>query len=76
MVIPPDFENKLYRTGTSSLQMQDDAINGMTAGLISAYTWQIINGFNREILTSSGTDVMIDQVPANIDIAYSFWYNQ
>ncbi len=75
MVIPPDFERNLYRTGTTSLQMQVDAINGMTAGLISAYTSQIINGFNRELLSSSGTNVLINQVPANIDITYSFWYN-
>jgi ABC-2 type transport system permease protein len=75
MVIPRNFERDLYRTGTSSLQMQVDAINGMTAGLISAYSSQIISGFNRELLSSSGTNVLINQKPANIDITYIFWYN-
>jgi ABC-2 type transport system permease protein len=75
MVIPQNFEKDLYRTGASSLQMQVDAINGMTAGLISAYSSQIISGFNRELLLSSGTNVLVNQKPANIDITYSFWYN-
>lgn len=65
IVIPHNFEKNLYRTGISSLQVQVDAINGMTAGLISAYASQIINGFNRELLASSGTNVLMNQVPGS-----------
>jgi ABC-2 type transport system permease protein len=75
IVIPANFEKNLYRLGVSSLQVQVDAINGMTAGLISAYTQQIISGFNREFLASAGQNVLLNQSPANIDINYSFWYN-
>jgi ABC-2 type transport system permease protein len=76
VIIPVGFEKRLYREGISSLQLQVDAINGMTAGLISAYTSQIINGFNRELLASTGKNVLVNQVPGNIEINYSFWYNR
>jgi ABC-2 type transport system permease protein len=76
VVIPAGFERKLYREGISSLQLQVDAINGMTAGLINAYTSQIINGFNRELLSSTGKNALVNHLPGNIEIDYSFWYNR
>jgi len=75
LVIPEDFEKILYREGLSTLQLQVDAINGMTAGLISSYTSQIISGFNREIIASGGGNQLINGLPRNIEINYSFWYN-
>jgi ABC-2 type transport system permease protein len=75
VVIPSGFERTLYREGISTLQLQVDAINGMTAGLINAYASQIISGYNRELLSSAGKNAMAGQGMPNIDIRYSFWYN-
>jgi ABC-2 type transport system permease protein len=75
VVIPPGFERKLYREGISSLQLQVDAINGMTAGLINAYAAQIISGYNRDLLSSSGKNALSGKGLSTIDIRYSFWYN-
>jgi ABC-2 type transport system permease protein len=75
VVIPKGFEKKLYQQGKAALQLQIDAINGMTAGLINAYASQIINGYNREILSESGINSLLNYNTSIIDISYSFWYN-
>jgi len=76
VVIPEGFEKKLFRNGFSTLQLQIDAINGMTAGLIHAYSSQIISGFNVELLASAGTNALVNNLPGNVAIEYSFWYNK
>jgi len=76
VVIPEGFERKMYREGITPLQLQVDAINGMTAGLINAYASQIINGYNRDLLAAEGGNTMAGNRMSNIDIRYSFWYNQ
>jgi ABC-2 type transport system permease protein len=75
VVIPEDFERNLYKDGKASVQLQVDAINGMTAGLINAYASQIISGYNREIVMSAGKNAFVNLAPKNIEIGYSFWYN-
>lgn len=75
LVIPNDFETRLYGQGVSDLQIQVDAINGMTAGLINAYASQIINGFNLELISENGGNAQVVAGPKNIEIGYSFWYN-
>jgi ABC-2 type transport system permease protein len=75
LVIPEGFERKLYSEGKASLQVQIDAINGMTAGLINGYTTQIINGFNSELLNESGRNTLAVVNFKNLNISYNFWYN-
>jgi ABC-2 type transport system permease protein len=75
LVIPDGFEKDLYQFGKTSLQLQVDAINGMTAGLINGYASQIINGFNLELLSETGRNALVSLHPKNITINYSFWYN-
>jgi ABC-2 type transport system permease protein len=75
LIIPDGFEQQLYRQGKASLQVQIDAINGMTAGLINAYTSQIINSYNLELLSETGRNALMNISPKSIDIGYSFWYN-
>ncbi len=75
VVIPEGFERKLYKDGNVSVQLQIDAINGMTAGLINAYAHQIINGYNYELIASSGKNAYVNPAMKNMDIRYSFWYN-
>jgi len=75
LVIPDGFEQQLFKQGKASLQVQVDAINGMTAGLINAYATQIINGFNLELLSETGRNSLVNISPKTIDMGYSFWYN-
>lgn len=75
LVIPEGFEQQLYREGRSDLQIQVDAINGMTAGLTNGYASQIISSFNMELLSETGKNVLLNLNPKNINIQYSFWYN-
>jgi ABC-2 type transport system permease protein len=75
LVIPENLEDDLYRQGKATLQVQVDAINGMTAGLINGYTTQIINGFNRETLAERGGNALLNSNIKNINLGYSFWYN-
>lgn len=75
VVIPEHFEARLYREGKTSVQLQIDAINGMTAGLINAYASQIITGYNQELLKAAGKNALVNIVAKYIDIRYSYWYN-
>jgi ABC-2 type transport system permease protein len=75
LVIPAGFEEKFYRQGTSGLQVQVDAINGVTAGLINSYTSQIIRSFSLELLAKSSNNAPANIKAKSIGINYSFWYN-
>jgi ABC-2 type transport system permease protein len=75
VVIPESFERDLYQSGRAVVQLQVDAINGMTAGLINAYASQIIGGYNQELLQAAGKNALINFSAKLIDIRYSFWYN-
>jgi ABC-2 type transport system permease protein len=75
LVIPNGFEKQLYRNGKAALQLQVDAINGMTAGLINTYASQIINNFNLELLSGLGGNAFMKASPKKININFSFWYN-
>ncbi len=75
LVIPAGFEHQLYGQGATNLQIQVDAINGMTAGLINGYATQIINGYTVELLSETGRNALINLSPKNITVNHSFWYN-
>jgi ABC-2 type transport system permease protein len=75
LVIPEGFEQQLYQQGKSGLQIQIDAINGMTAGLINGYASQIISSFNQEVLTETGRNAFAQIRLKSIAMDYSFWYN-
>jgi ABC-2 type transport system permease protein len=75
LVIPAGFEQDVFQRGKSDVQVQVDAINGMTAGLINGYAVQIINAFNQEVLAEKGRNALINFKPGNITTSYRFWYN-
>ena len=75
VVIPEGFEKDLIRDGRADVQLQVDAINGMTAGLINAYASQIVSGYNREVVLSTGKNALLNMTPKSIDTTYSYWYN-
>ena len=63
--IPHNFENRLIREQVTDLMMSINAVNGQKAGLASTYTVQIINDFNREIISadSPGMQYGINVIP-------------
>jgi ABC-2 type transport system permease protein len=72
--IPYGFERRLVKENTASVQVVVNAINGATAGLITAYTTTIILDFNRELL-ADWTGHAMQVSTHNINISSSFWYN-
>jgi len=72
LLIPQGFEQHLFRQDEASLQIQIDAINGMTAGLINGYASQIIGDFNRELRLESGGNAIAKSTLKNINTNYSF----
>jgi len=73
--IPKDFEKRLISENSSKLLMKIVAINGVSAGLIYAYSSNVIQDFNKQIIIeNSGKSNIISQLK-NININYSYWYN-
>jgi ABC-2 type transport system permease protein len=75
VVIPGGFERDFYKSGKSDIQVQVDAINGMTAGLMNSYAAQIINSFYSERLSSGGPNAIKSLPLKSVDVDYRFWYN-
>jgi ABC-2 type transport system permease protein len=74
LVIPQDFEKKLVKENSARVQFVINAINGASAGLMSAYSTQILMSYNREILA----DWLVPSQMAGIRVIQnenSFWYN-
>jgi ABC-2 type transport system permease protein len=72
--IPYGFERRLVKENTAKVQVIIDAINGASAGLISAYSTMIILDFNRELLVDFLSPAMLASTH-NINITSSYWYN-
>jgi ABC-2 type transport system permease protein len=73
--IPMSFEKDLLANRQGNIQLQIDAINGMTAGLINAYSTSIIAGFNQEVIDDMGSNVFATVKPMLISSEYTYWYN-
>lgn len=72
--IPHGFERRLVKENKAKVQVVINAINGATAGLISAYSMMIILDFNREILVDfMGPGTLASA--RNIDVTTNYWYN-
>ena len=66
------FEENLRKEDKSAVQLLINAINATKAGLIFAYSENIVHNFNQEIrLEWLGNYSKIQ----NFDISYSYWYN-
>jgi ABC-2 type transport system permease protein len=73
--IPVNFEKKLYSENSSDIQLLIDAINGLKAGLINAYSHAVISDFNTEILKERGSNQSVNVNLKRIRSNYSYWYN-
>jgi ABC-2 type transport system permease protein len=73
--IPANFEKDLIKENKAKVQLLIDAINGMAAGLVNAYSSAIIADYNKEVIS----DLVTIPVPAGVNktintIPY-YWYN-
>lgn len=77
LVITEGFEEKLEKGEPAPMQLIVDAMDGSSAGLIQAYSFSIIEDFNREKLG----EIQLQNPPAkirkasSIHIALRNWYN-
>lgn len=72
--IPASFERNLIKENEAELSMSVNAINGVKAGVGSAYLQRIIQDFNREIRTEWIQFPRFDP-ETNIWVTYSNWFN-
>lgn len=72
--IPQGFEKNLIRENKSNLQLLINSINGTAAGLINAYSENVIRDFNSNIISEQYPLNEITS-PATININHSYWYN-
>lgn len=74
LTIPANFEQTLIRENKVTVSLAADAVNGIKAGLGTAYAAQIINNFNQEIRNEWVQTAKSNTVP-QIQITYANWYN-
>jgi ABC-2 type transport system permease protein len=72
--IPAQFERKLVKENEAELLIAANAINGIKAGLGSAYIQQIIQDYNQQIRSQWIQFPKFDPQPT-IEVTYSDWYN-
>jgi len=77
VVVEPDFEKNLYRTGKANVQIIANAIDGTKASLGSGYATSIVRSYslmlNKEygLNTQPAAMVSVKQIETN----YSYWFN-
>jgi ABC-2 type transport system permease protein len=70
LVLLPGFEKNLVTGTPARVQVINDAINGSSAALMSAYTVSIINEYNKGIITT-----LQPEAASAMDVRWSFWFN-
>ena len=73
--IPANFERDLVREDRADVQLQINAINGVSAGIINAYANEIIAGVNHNIRMQWMGLAEDKPLINNVSINYSYWYN-
>lgn len=72
--IPYGFEQDLVRENTADVQLNINAVNSMTAGLINAYSTSILSDFNLNII-KKWKNPPKGFKSKSIDIISSYWFN-
>lgn len=72
--IPSDFEKKLCNENKAGIQVLINAVNAMTAGVISGYVNSIVMGLNSNILVDFKKTGNIP-VYHSMDTSYLYWFN-
>ncbi|MEZ4903787.1 MAG: ABC transporter permease [Spirosomataceae bacterium] len=74
LTIPPHFERDLIKLNKAQLHLAADAVNGVRAGLGTAYAAQMIGDFNREIREEWMVLPKFNEMP-QIEITSANWFN-
>ncbi|MDE5745051.1 MAG: ABC transporter permease [Paramuribaculum sp.] len=69
LTIEPDFEKKLYRSGTGEIMTSVNAVNGMKGGLGSSYLMQIVMRYVSELNAETGQTASL---PLRVEPRYLF----
>lgn len=72
--IQEGFEKQVIRDGKAKVQFVINAINGQSAGLISAYSTTILFDYNRQMISENFNPAAMAGI-RNIQTDYSYWYN-
>ncbi|MEM8522022.1 ABC transporter permease [Flavobacterium sp. PL12] len=73
--VPIHFSRALIKEQRASISVTINAIDAATAGIENVYVSQIVNAFSRNIFTKSNYFSSNKEVPENILVIPSFWYN-
>lgn len=74
LTIPADFEKKLLRDNSQTVQLSINAINGTVAGLINYYSQSVISSFHREIIVETfGGEIEKELI--SFEVEFINWYN-
>lgn len=74
LTIPPNFERNLIKENKSTIHISADAVNGIRAGLGTAYASQIVGNFNQEIREEWVQFPRFMPLP-QIEVTSANWYN-
>ena len=74
--VPVNFNRDLQKEQKTSVSVTINAIDAATAGIENVYVTQIINTYNRNIQTQYQYFSENKEVPENILVIPSFWYNK
>ena len=75
LIIPANFEKDIRSGVPVNLQMNINAIDGQSAGLINIYVNQILSGFVKEELVGK-TSINSSLLPPSINVKSRFLYNE
>ncbi len=75
LTIPQDFEKDLIVENEKKVFLAADAVNGVKAGLGTAYATQIIRDFNQDLRSRLVVFPRFSPIP-QIEIQPAFWYNE
>ena len=73
--IPPHFEKNLIREGNQKMGISVDAINGTKALIGGGYLNALIADYNADLEINQVAQSQISNIPDQIDITYSNWFN-
>lgn len=74
LTIPPHFGRDLDQMGRASLQLAADAVNGVRAGLGTAYAVSLVRQFQDEIRQAPSSETNFTPGP-RIEVTNANWYN-
>ena len=74
--IPIHFNRDLQKDQKTSISVSINAIDAATAGVENVYVTQIINTYNQNIQMQSNYFSGNKEIPQNIIVIPSFWYNK